>query len=127
MERGICTSHKDKHLECFCWDCQSIVCQFCMQEHAKRQHKVFSLRTLSKYTNSPKKQELKQSEPESIPIEVKKEEVSPASKPAVEAPVKKPPKPETEYPCMKCGEPADPTLDITLSCTHCAHQDCLKE
>jgi hypothetical protein len=29
--------------------------------------------------------------------------------------------------CMKCGKPASRTKDITLSCTHCAHFDCLKE
>ena len=133
MERGICAVHRNKRLECFCWDCQCIVCQFCMQEHSKRQHKTYNLHTLMKYAEKPKKQlKEKQEEEKAKKTEEKKEDIQKlVSVPLVnDEEIKTVNKIQSlveELFCMKCGKTAVRSKDITLSCTHCAHSDCLKE
>ncbi len=133
MERGICPAHKNKRLECFCWECQSLVCQFCMQEHSRRLHKAFNLLTLSTHQEDSEEEEQQPSpsaadgspsEPAGISELREEPGKPPEEKKAV--PVLRPAA-GPEQLCAKCGRPADPAKDVVLACTHCAHRDCLKE
>ncbi len=130
METRRCAIHRNKGLDCFCWDCQSLVCLFCMQEHELRQHKVYSLRSLrasgkrKPATSSPRK-ETKKSRAGDAAAESRSGPKSLAEESKAPRPVEKKPE-ETVCCCVKCGKSAN-SKDVLLRCQHRAHRECLKE
>ena len=119
MESRLCKVHKNKTLNCFCWNCQQLICVFCMQEHKAYKHKTYSLLSISK-KNIPSPIKLSsppinydhsnsESKLNTIPEKQKKE-----SKGI-----------DTEL-CIKCSQPIS-SKDIQLKCKHWMHRNCLGE
>ncbi len=132
--RATCASHGGKPLEWFCWDCQALICGFCVQEHSRRLHRAYSLlrpsnrqkgRSRGREESSSEREKHRNTSQE--PAEETK--TIPKLTEARKAPAKKPPtsSPGGDILCMKCGKAAEVAKDLTLSCGHSVHANCLKE
>ena len=122
MEANRCKIHTNKTLDSFCWNCQTMICKFCMQDHEQVQHKVYSLRSLS----TRKKVKSGTVPLKSAPEEKSPEKIKPVSMPPLEdiKMAHPPAKRNDDILCIKCAKPVS-KKDAQLKCQHWAHKECL--
>ena len=147
MEDRLCGVHVNRMKDCFCWDCQAVVCSYCLEEHGSVLHKVFRLTSsalvplmLDGLAPAHEDEKEKEKEKEKEREKEREKEANNVHIPeplleAVEMKLKPPEKPEEKKKpepapalCALCAaaESAGRNM-IVLACTHPLHQDCLKQ
>ena len=136
MEDRLCGVLRNKMKESFCWDCQSVLCSYCLEEHSRVRHKVFRLTSNSLVAvvgDGPQSAQGRESEKEpegqtvQLPGTLFEQAPAPA-KPAEKAPEEKKKSEPPPSVCALCGasEGAGHNM-VMLLCTHSIHRECFKQ
>ena len=136
MEDRLCGVHRNKMKDNFCWDCQSVLCAYCLEEHVMVRHKVFRLRSSALVgvaldgSQRPKEREAAK-EPAGPAVQLPGTLFEPAPPPP-KAPDKVPEEKKKPEPppalCALCNGPEAPGQNMMmLQCAHSSHRDCLKQ
>ena len=126
MELKRCGIHKNKSLECFCWTCQTTICQFCMQGHSIRSHKVYNLRAFSVHCEKQIKAKANMKEVKVEEDKSTKQAIKPNIAEEIKV-VKQVPNASEGVLCIKCEQAINSSKDVALKCQHWGHRECLKE